>query len=86
MMFWILLLLLIAAVFGFGFTMQTLWWVAAVLLVVWIVGFAMRGRGGSSAGTALGSPFRSSILPAGTAACTAITRGNPLTGQAGGRP
>ncbi|MFJ4426740.1 hydrophobic protein [Streptomyces bobili] len=45
-MFWILLLLLILVVFGFGFTMQILWWVGAVLLVVWIVGFAMRGRRG----------------------------------------
>jgi len=44
----ILLLLLILVVFGFSFTMQALGWVAAVLLVVWIVGFAMRGRGGGS--------------------------------------
>ncbi|MCX4761788.1 hydrophobic protein [Streptomyces sp. NBC_01275] len=46
MILWILLFLLILVVFGIGFTMQALWWVAAVLLVVWIVGFAMRGRGG----------------------------------------
>jgi len=46
MLLWILLLLVILVVFGIGFTMQTLWWVAAVLLVVWIVGFAKRGRGG----------------------------------------
>jgi hypothetical protein len=45
MMLWILLFVLILVVFGFGFTMQALWWVAAVLLIVWIVGFAMRGRG-----------------------------------------
>ncbi|MFF7986043.1 hydrophobic protein [Streptomyces sp. NPDC007901] len=45
-MIWILLLVLILVVFGFGFTMQILWWVAAVLLVVWIVGFAKRGRSG----------------------------------------
>ncbi|OOV24895.1 hypothetical protein SM007_28350 [Streptomyces avermitilis] len=30
--------------------MQALWWAAAVLLVVWIVGFAMRGRGGGGRG------------------------------------
>ena len=48
MILWILLFLLILVVFGFGFTMQILWWVAAVLLVVWIVGFAMRGRRGSA--------------------------------------
>ncbi|MGX1907980.1 hydrophobic protein [Streptomyces phaeochromogenes] len=46
MLLWILLLLLILVVFGIGFTMQTLWWVAAVLLVVWIVGFTRHGRGG----------------------------------------
>ena len=45
MLLWILLLLLILALFGFGFTMQILWYVAVVLLVVWIAGFAMRGRG-----------------------------------------
>ncbi|MFI6566148.1 hydrophobic protein [Streptomyces sp. NPDC050534] len=45
-MIWILLLPLILVVFGFGFTMQILWWVAAALLVMWIAGFAMRGRGG----------------------------------------
>ncbi|MCL6668766.1 hydrophobic protein [Streptomyces panaciradicis] len=46
-MIWILFFLLILVVFGFGFTLQILWWVAAVLLVLWIVGFAMRGRGRS---------------------------------------
>ncbi|MGW7407148.1 hydrophobic protein [Streptomyces sp. NPDC054833] len=45
-MVWILLLLVILVVFGFGFTMQILWWVAAGLLVLWIVGFAVRGRSG----------------------------------------
>jgi hypothetical protein len=44
-MIWFLLLLLILVAFGFGFMMQILWWVAAVLLVVWIAGFAKRGRG-----------------------------------------
>jgi hypothetical protein len=45
-MIWFLLLLLVLVVFGFGFTLQILWWVAAVLVVLWIAGFAMRGRGG----------------------------------------
>lgn len=44
MLFWILLLLLILVIFGFGFAMQILWYVAAVLLAVWITGFVMRGR------------------------------------------
>ncbi|WP_405972842.1 hydrophobic protein [Streptomyces sp. NBC_00988] len=46
MILWILLFLLILVVFGLGFTTQALWWVAAVLLVVWIFSFARRGRGG----------------------------------------
>ncbi|MCX4832006.1 hydrophobic protein [Streptomyces sp. NBC_01016] len=46
-MLWILLLLLILVVFGFGFMMQILWYVAVVLLVVWLVGLLMRGRGRS---------------------------------------
>jgi hypothetical protein len=45
-MIWFLLLLLILVVIGLGFTLQILWWVAVVLLVLWIVGFTMRGRGG----------------------------------------
>ncbi|TQJ86028.1 hydrophobic protein [Streptomyces sp. SLBN-31] len=47
MILWILLLLLILVVFGFGFIMHLLWWAAVVLLVVWIVGFVMRGRRGA---------------------------------------
>ncbi|MEV0116614.1 hydrophobic protein [Streptomyces sp. NPDC050844] len=50
MILWILLLLLILVIFGFGFTMQILWWVAAVLLALWIIGFFIRGRGGSRSG------------------------------------
>ncbi|MEU7602565.1 hydrophobic protein [Streptomyces sp. NPDC041003] len=46
-MVWILLLLLILLLFGLGFTTQILWYVAVVLLVVWIAGLAMRGRGRS---------------------------------------
>ncbi|MER5448704.1 hydrophobic protein [Streptomyces sp. NPDC002766] len=47
MILWILLLLLILVVFGIGFTMHLLWWVAIVLLVLWIAGFLMRGRRGA---------------------------------------
>ncbi|MFI1399947.1 hydrophobic protein [Streptomyces sp. NPDC020681] len=54
MLLWILLLLLILALFGFGFTMQILWYVAVVLLVIWIAGFAMRGRGSSRGGRRYG--------------------------------
>lgn len=51
MLLWILLFLLILVIFGFGFTLQILWWVAAVLLVLWIIGFFMRGRGDSRSST-----------------------------------
>lgn len=46
----ILLVLLLALLFfGFGFAVHALWIVAAVILVFWLVGFAL-GRG-ETAGT-----------------------------------
>ncbi|GAA2436751.1 hydrophobic protein [Streptomyces mauvecolor] len=47
MLLWIVLIVLVLALFGFGFTMHVLWYVAAVLLVLWVIGFFMRGRMGS---------------------------------------
>ncbi|MEU4348343.1 hydrophobic protein [Streptomyces sp. NPDC023838] len=50
MLLWIVLIFLIVlvlAVFGFGFAVHTLWYVAAVLLVLWDIGFFLRGRTGS---------------------------------------
>ncbi|MGW6918395.1 hydrophobic protein [Kitasatospora sp. NPDC054939] len=41
-----LLLVLILVLFGAGFAVEALWWVALGLLVVWLVGFASRGTGG----------------------------------------
>jgi hypothetical protein len=41
MLLWILLLLLI--LFGFGLPMLILWYVAVVLLAIWILSFAVRG-------------------------------------------
>lgn len=77
MILWILLLLLILVVFGFGFILQILWWVAAVLLVLWIAGFAMRGRRGGRRddqapeprNSRAGSPNASSGPP-GTSDCS----------------
>lgn len=65
MLLWILLLLLIQVLFGFGFTMQILWYVAALLLVVWIAGFAMRcrGRAGADTAEAAGSPYQAPPRP-----------------------
>ncbi|MCU7821265.1 DUF5670 family protein [Kitasatospora sp. DSM 101779] len=43
----LLVLLLILILFGAGFAVNMLWWVALVLLVVWVVGFFARsGSGG----------------------------------------
>ncbi|GAA3379021.1 hypothetical protein GCM10020367_60900 [Streptomyces sannanensis] len=39
----LLVLLLILILFGAGFALDVLWWIALVVLVVWLVGFLMRG-------------------------------------------
>src|SRR6185312_14029068 len=43
----ILLVLILAILFGgLGFILHALWWVAAIVLVVWLVGFAVRAGEG----------------------------------------
>jgi hypothetical protein len=43
----ILLVLLIALLFGgLGFAVHALWWIAVILLIVWLVGFAARSGEG----------------------------------------
>src|ERR1700728_1804376 len=43
----ILLVLILAIVFGgLGFILHALWWLAAIVLVVWLVGFAVRAGEG----------------------------------------
>lgn len=32
--------------FGVGFTLHILWWIAAIVLVVWVIGFIAHGSGG----------------------------------------
>jgi hypothetical protein len=39
-------LLLVALLFGFGVAVHTLWWIAIIALIVWLIGFAFRPRGG----------------------------------------
>lgn len=39
----LLVLLLALLLFGAGFALKVLWWVALVVLVVWLVGFLARG-------------------------------------------
>ncbi|MEU1623597.1 hydrophobic protein [Streptomyces sp. NPDC008238] len=44
----LLVLLLALVLFGAGFAVKVLWWVALVVLVLWLLGFvARRGSGGS---------------------------------------
>jgi hypothetical protein len=42
----ILAVLLIALILGaFGFAVHVLWWIALIVLVIWLLGFALRGAG-----------------------------------------
>ncbi|WP_436771298.1 hydrophobic protein [Yinghuangia sp. YIM S09857] len=41
----ILVLLLALILFGAGFALKVLWWVAVVVLVVWLLGFLLRSAG-----------------------------------------
>ena len=46
----LLLVLLLALILGgLGFAVHVLWWIALIVLVVWLVGFVFRGT--SSTGT-----------------------------------
>ncbi|WP_374984609.1 DUF5670 family protein [Streptomyces fradiae] len=38
----LLVLLLVLILFGVGFALEALWWIAVILLVVWLLGFVMR--------------------------------------------
>ncbi|MFH9012080.1 hydrophobic protein [Streptomyces sp. NPDC017943] len=41
----LLVLLLALILFGAGFALKALWWVAVIVLVVWLLGFVLRGAG-----------------------------------------
>ncbi|MFF2779424.1 hydrophobic protein [Streptomyces sp. NPDC058052] len=41
----LLVLLLILVLFGTGFAVEALWWIALVVLVLWVLGFLFRGSG-----------------------------------------
>ncbi|WP_327071506.1 hydrophobic protein [Kitasatospora sp. NBC_01250] len=43
----LLVLLLALILFGAGFALKALWWVAIVVLVFWLLGFVARGAGAS---------------------------------------
>jgi hypothetical protein len=42
MMLMLLLLLVVLVLFGAGFALHVLWWVAIAALVLWVIGFFMR--------------------------------------------
>jgi hypothetical protein len=44
-MAWLLVLLLVAVVFGLGFAVKALFWVALVLFVLWVAGWFARPTG-----------------------------------------
>ncbi|MFD4915185.1 hydrophobic protein [Streptomyces virginiae] len=43
----LLVLLLALILFGAGFAVNILWWVAIAVLVVWLIGFVARPKGSS---------------------------------------
>ncbi|GAA4987746.1 hypothetical protein GCM10023205_68240 [Yinghuangia aomiensis] len=46
----LLILLGILVLFGVGFAVHVLWWVAVAALVLWLLGFLVRGASGSGRG------------------------------------
>ncbi|MFK8910060.1 hydrophobic protein [Streptomyces sp. YS-3] len=46
----LVVLLLALLLFGAGFALQILWWVALVVLVLWLVGFVARPAAGGGRG------------------------------------
>ncbi|MFD8025220.1 hydrophobic protein [Streptomyces sp. SPB4] len=43
----LLVLLLILILFGAGFALKILWWVAIAVLILWLIGFVARPKSGS---------------------------------------
>ncbi|MFD4501634.1 hydrophobic protein [Streptomyces sp. NPDC058457] len=43
----LLVLLLVLILFGAGFAVKLLWWIALVVLVLWLLGFLVRGTTGA---------------------------------------
>jgi hypothetical protein len=41
----VLALLVVLILFGLGFTLHVLWWIALAALVIWLLGFLFRGGG-----------------------------------------
>ncbi|MFF8261464.1 hydrophobic protein [Streptomyces virginiae] len=43
----LLVLLLVLILFGAGFAVKILWWVAIAVLILWLIGFVARPKSGS---------------------------------------
>ncbi|MFF2788034.1 hydrophobic protein [Streptomyces sp. NPDC058049] len=43
----LLVLLLVLILFSAGFAVKILWWVAIAVLILWLIGFVARPKGGS---------------------------------------
>ncbi|MGW4165110.1 hydrophobic protein [Streptomyces sp. NPDC004788] len=41
----LLVLLILLLLFGVGFAAHVLWWIALAVLVIWLLGFLVRGSG-----------------------------------------
>ncbi|MCF2530269.1 hydrophobic protein [Yinghuangia soli] len=46
----IVVLLLALLLFGAGFALKALWWLAVIVLLVWVLGFVFRGAGAGRGG------------------------------------
>ncbi|MFG2651932.1 hydrophobic protein [Streptomyces sp. NPDC048436] len=44
----LIVLLLALILFGAGFALKALWWIAVIVLAVWLIGFVVRPKGGSA--------------------------------------
>ncbi|MEU0054172.1 hydrophobic protein, partial [Streptomyces sp. NPDC006309] len=42
----LLVLLLALILFGAGFALKALWWIAVIVLIVWLLGFVVRSADG----------------------------------------
>lgn len=61
----LLVLLLALILFGAGFALKALWWIAVAVLVVWLLGFLMRSSsGGTRAVGTAGDPAAGPAAPA----------------------
>ncbi|MEI5097613.1 hydrophobic protein [Streptomyces sp. PmtG] len=47
----LLVLLLVLLLAGFGFAVKVLWWLAIAVLIVWLLGFLLRGGGPTASGS-----------------------------------